>query len=245
MSLSSFQQLLATVPRQVDVHFSGFSEPWHAPECAEMVLAAAKRGHRVAMFTTADRMSRDDLAVLSEVEFKRFVVHLPDSEGEMKLEPTEEYLAFLEALARSRVPNVEFVTLGVPHPEVRKRIGHTPSSRRVHTRAGNAPLAGLSVGPAFSDAEIRARNRGTSLVCRADRMFANVLLPNGDVQLCCMDYGLSHGLGNLFVESYRDIVAGRRFAELFEALSKSDSDLLCRRCEYALPGRYVLAQSAA
>jgi len=30
-----------------------------------------------------------------------------------------------------------------------------------------------------------------------DRIFRNVLLPNGDVVLCCMDYGLDHILGNL------------------------------------------------
>jgi MoaA/NifB/PqqE/SkfB family radical SAM enzyme len=33
----------------------------------------------------------------------------------------------------------------------------------------------------------------------------NVLLPNGDVYLCCMDYGLKHKLGNLFETNFNDL----------------------------------------
>lgn len=239
MSLQSFERCLRTVPREVDIHFSGLSEPWLAPDCGAMVRFAAERGHRVAMFTTADGMSASDLTAISRVDFKRFVVHLPDAYGEMRLRPTPAYLEVIEALADGIVGAVEFMTLGVPHPKVRERIGYTPSSRRVHTRAGNVDVAGLTVGAAVSAAEIAARNRGTSLVCRANRMFANVLLPNGDVQLCCMDYGLEHVLGNLLATSYADIITGPRFAEFLAALAAPDSDVLCRRCEYAVPGRYV------
>jgi hypothetical protein len=33
----------------------------------------------------------------------------------------------------------------------------------------------------------------------------NVLLPNGDVYLCCMDYSLKHKLGNLLTTDYYDL----------------------------------------
>ena len=32
------------------------------------------------------------------------------------------------------------------------------------------------------------------------------LLPNGDVSLCCMDYGLDNIIGNLDQQSYEDVV---------------------------------------
>jgi hypothetical protein len=32
------------------------------------------------------------------------------------------------------------------------------------------------------------------------------MLPNGDVSLCCMDYGLENILGNLFTQSYEEIL---------------------------------------
>ena len=69
-------------------------------------------------------------------------------------------------------------------------------------------------------------------------MFSNVLLPNGDVQLCAMDYGLRHTLGNLFRESYSSIVNGPVLAKVFDELDRSASDILCRECEYAVPGTY-------
>ena len=41
---------------------------------------------------------------------------------------------------------------------------------------------------------------------RALRMNHNVLLPNGDVVLCCMDFGMQHVLGNLKRQSYEEIL---------------------------------------
>ena len=37
-------------------------------------------------------------------------------------------------------------------------------------------------------------------------LYHNVLLPNGNVSLCCEDYNLEHIIGNLFEEEYNEIV---------------------------------------
>lgn len=50
----------------------------------------------------------------------------------------------------------------------------------------------------------------------------SVLLPNGDVVLCCMDWGLEHVIGNLLEDTYEDIQD--RKAEAYD---------LCCRCNYA------------
>lgn len=49
----------------------------------------------------------------------------------------------------------------------------------------------------------------------------NVVLPNGDVCLCCNDWGLDHVLGNLFEKNYNDIKKDGPFE-------------LCHYCEYAI-----------
>lgn len=46
----------------------------------------------------------------------------------------------------------------------------------------------------------------------------NVVLPNGDVYLCCMDYGLKHKLGNLLQTNFND-------------LQRLDKYELCKTCE--------------
>ena len=37
-------------------------------------------------------------------------------------------------------------------------------------------------------------------------MYHNITLPNGDVSLCCMDYGLEHIIGNLLEQDYEDVI---------------------------------------
>ena len=39
-----------------------------------------------------------------------------------------------------------------------------------------------------------------------EKLYHNVVLPNGDVSLCCMDYGLKHIIGNIFEQSYDEVV---------------------------------------
>jgi sulfatase maturation enzyme AslB (radical SAM superfamily) len=46
----------------------------------------------------------------------------------------------------------------------------------------------------------------------------NVVLPNGDVYLCCMDYGLKHKLGNLYEQK-------------FEELKRERDYEICHKCE--------------
>jgi radical SAM protein with 4Fe4S-binding SPASM domain len=60
----------------------------------------------------------------------------------------------------------------------------------------------------------------------------NVMLPNGDVHLCCMDYGLSTRLGNLFEQSWDEIQNDEPMRALREA-NAIEGDSLCRRCHGA------------
>lgn len=238
MTRELFAAYIATVPSSVRIHFSGFSEPFHAGDCVDMIRIAHRRGHPIAVFTTADRMMPEQVMPLADIPFKRFLVHLPDYGGEMRKEVTADYVSLLTLLASSGISNLQFYTIGIPHPAIAAALSRMPSTRRVHSRAGNVDLSATTVGTAFSAAEIAERNGHTSLICRKDRIFANVLLPNGDVQLCSMDYGLEHKLGNLGTQTYREIVEGPGFQRIMAMLADPDSTVLCRRCEYGLPGAY-------
>lgn len=67
-----------------------------------------------------------------------------------------------------------------------------------------------------------------SFYCGSTKEFDhNVLLPNGDVSLCCMDYGLKHIIGNLF-ETHYDHLDRQHIKDL---ASKQKSDIICRKCE--------------
>jgi len=55
-----------------------------------------------------------------------------------------------------------------------------------------------------------------------------VLLPNGDVSLCCMDYGLDHIIGNLHKQTYEDVIP-----------QDQTCFKLCNSCENATDPRVI------
>lgn len=238
MTRESFAAFISTVPPVVHIHFSGFSEPWHAADCVAMIRLAHETGHQVAVFTTADQMTSQEVAQLVDIPFKRFSVHLPDKGGEMRKRVDASYVSVLRQLASSGIQNLDFFTIGTPNVSIAAELGAVPFTRRVHSRAGNVAISSSEVGAAFTASEISARNTDSTLVCRTDRIFANVLLPNGDVHLCSMDYSLQHKIGNLGEQTYQQIVSGSGFHRILDLLNEPNSDVLCRRCEYGLPGKY-------
>ena len=86
------------------------------------------------------------------------------------------------------------------------------------TRAGN-------------DGSVRPTIAG-HIACRENRHMQNVLLPNGDVYLCCMDYGLQHRLGNLLTDTYESLFESTEHRRIVAGFADG-SDTLCRKCERA------------
>jgi len=75
-----------------------------------------------------------------------------------------------------------------------------------------------------------------SFYCGSTKDFDhNVLLPNGDISICCMDYGLKHIIGNLF-EIHYDNLDRQSIKDL---ANKQKSEIICRKCEVMVE-RYPL-----
>ena len=103
----------------------------------------------------------------------------------------------------------------------------------VHTRANNVKQEKIAVphiarheGKIECDVVLR-RNNGVKT------LDFNVLLPNGNVTLCCMDYGLKHILGNLVTDSYESLFTGEEYKRIQAGLLDGDLDILCRTCKEA------------
>jgi hypothetical protein len=60
------------------------------------------------------------------------------------------------------------------------------------------------------------------------------LLPNGDLALCCMDFGLKHVIGNLREQTIDEIYKGPIFKKILQSFSDPSVDSLCRVCESSL-----------
>lgn len=241
----AFRMILGRVPRHVRLDFSGMAEPWLNPDATSMVVAAFEQGRAVALYTTLQGMNPDDATMLIHRYGERitpetpWVIHLPDADGHMTgWKPSETYREALRRFLGFRDakpgPGLGFMTMSAD--------GSVAAPLRDLLPEKLAPFAGISRAEnldrsAFQPgALLRAVRHDQALLCGSTPFFDhNMLLPNGDVLLCCMDYGRQHVIGNLLRESYEQIHAGAAIGVIrAHAMMPGQGDLLCRRCHNAV-----------
>ena len=80
MSMETFEKCLSTIPDQVDIHFTGYTEAFGNPNCTDMILYAHERGHKILINSTLVGMTKSDIDRLELIPlFKEFNVHLPSA----------------------------------------------------------------------------------------------------------------------------------------------------------------------
>ena len=229
MTLDEFKICLDKTPEDLIVDFSGFVEPFLNPNAVEMLLYAAQKQRSIRLYTTFVGLTMEDFKRLERIPFMRVVVHVPDVKGYANIPLTEDYFALLEYAANCQKANGDaFIDKAScqsePHPQATAILsGKVTASWNLIDRAGN--LSGDALDSRFS-------GKGEIYCSRAANLNHNVLLPNGDVVLCCMDYGLRHVLGNLLRQSYEEVVAGKEATAVKKSL-RDGGDSLCRRCTAA------------
>lgn len=227
MSFDVFRTCLDKVPAEVAVDFSGMSEPWLNPSCTKMLLHAYEKKHPICVSTTLVGMSLSDVEKLETIPGLELHIHLPDNEGSEKIKVDENYLDLLGKVDRSRIKTIYHTHGRAVHRLAGERLGKTKIPFvQLHTRAGNTKI---------KNAPPVERKRG---VLHCTMRNAAVLLPNGDVVLCCMDWGLKHVLGNLLISDYPSLSRGREFSKINKGLRDESLDILCRYCEWAANGRF-------
>lgn len=215
LSLDNFKLSLDKIPKEVRITFAGFTEPWLNPKCTDMVLYAHEKGHPISIFTTGIGMTLDDLEKIKHIPFAgapngSFTLHLPDTERKAKHPITDKYIKLIERFGelKNKIHNFQVMTMGTVHESV-SHIFPTAHSPEMWSRAGNLSRE-MILKP-----ELLNRSNEFKSVYHGDKpktcgcvekLYHNVILPNGDVSLCCMDYGLKNIIGNIFTQSYEEIV---------------------------------------
>ena len=238
MSRETFKSCIDKVPLDVGIHYSGMSEPWLNQDCTEMVLYAAGRGHQLAVYTTLVGMTLEDFERIKRLDFKTFVVHLPDEHGNSKIVVDETYRAVLGKVVQHFGSAGRLKNFGVScHGELRHDITSLVAADVLTSQNSQGFFNQLIDRAGYlSGAEVPHQHHYGPLQCGlSGRHFnRNVLLPDGSVLLCCMDYGMSLVLGNLLETSYAALFRSRTFTDFHAALD-GDVHVLCRRCHNAVP----------
>jgi hypothetical protein len=215
LTLDNFKHLLACIPSEVRITFAGFVEPWMNKYCTDMLLHAYEQGHPISVFTTAVGMSIEDCERIVDIPYAGnpnggFVLHLPDAEGLAKHPMTAGYRKTLDWLSANqhRIKNFTVMSMGAVHPDVADLFG-TAVVYQMYDRAGNLSREAI-IKPELKKVEqrwIKIPRQDEQQTCGcAEHLYHNVLLPNGDVSLCCMDYALENIIGNLYRQTYAEVV---------------------------------------
>jgi hypothetical protein len=230
-------KVLTKLPKNTRIDFSGMSEPWANPEATSMLEMVLYLRFKVAIYTTLYGMTdpeRVKKALETHPEQVEVVMlHLPDANGNMKgWKNSPEWMEALRVMSQLKLPcGIGAMTMdgsGLVAEELQPIIGRL-AGWQGHTRADSLPIEQVA-GQALS---ITPRNE-FSLTCRSTPFYdRNVLLPNGDVVLCCMDYNLKHVIGNLLDQTYEEMMQGDKLAEIIkmnEAVG-FDKCSICKSCE--------------
>jgi hypothetical protein len=229
--------VLVKIPKNTRIDFSGMSEPWANPECTTMLEMVLYMGFKVAIYTTLygmtepERVKRILETYPENVEV--VMLHLPDSNGNMKgWKPTQEWMNAFEIITKMQLTcGIGAMTMdgsGLVHEFLQPYVGRL-AGWQGHTRADS-----LDVDQVKDQAvSITPRNE-FPLTCKSTPFYdRNVLLPNGDVVLCCMDYNLKHIIGNLLTQTYEEMMQGDKLAQIIKMNEAEGFDKcsICKSCE--------------
>jgi len=241
MSFETFRACIDGCTPDVTINFSGFVEPFTNRACRQMVRYAHDKGHTINVFTTNRGLTVADVDAISNIPFEKFSVHLPEEELRMTIRVDEDYLRVLEHITKASISNICFHSHSLnPDPRIKELLESTYAIGFIDLmdRAGN-----VDVGQ-----EKQVEINGPVFCSRSIGFTKGVLMPNGDVQLCCMDFGLKHRIGNLLDRPYAWVHSdqNREYRALIAASMRGDKDLLCSHCYAALPAprRIYLARLA-
>ncbi len=81
------------------------------------------------------------------------------------------------------------------------------------------------------------------IFCLRNFIYQNIVLPNGDVVLCCHDYLLRHKLGNLFLQHYSGKEIAIKRKEILKLMKDENSEIACRYCDNGKNIKYKKQQT--
>ena len=218
MSIDNFIKIISTIPTNVDIHFSGYAEPFLNLDAPKMIEIARKKGHKVVIYSTFVGLNEEGVNVLKNVRPDWITVHVTDGKA-MKI-PDERWINFHDLFLKTGLKANQYMAMGNVTEKIKNYLNsHNISYEKPQmlSRAGNLP-------------HIKGQALKGNIKCWMNRWHQNVVLPNGDVYVCCMDYSLTMPLGNLINQNYNHIY---KEAEKYKSNSNPPEDSICRYCEWA------------
>jgi hypothetical protein len=245
----SRQEFAELLPNLADTQFEGFSfggfsEPFENPDIVELLRLAAAQSFAgpVSVYSNGEALTPDMVEALRDVPLARVDISCHGFDDDIYrrtrrfLDPRKvrDNVLFL---LRNR-ENIGELVISVTGPfgsaaaknelaELCRRFGARLEHRALHSRAGLLRIGRVAM-PATPGA----------FRCAKFDFAKPVLVPGGDLSLCCQDFGLVDVIGNLHRQSFEDIMAHsprRRHILDVAAGREQDPGLRCYQCQFCVP----------
>lgn len=229
ISLENFEKCINNMPSNTVISFSGFVEPFLHQNGVEMIRLAARHGNHIELYTTFTGLSTCGFEQIKDIDFDIVVLHTPDENNYANIPITNDYKIIVdEALSLKKKDGTKFIYSANCQSRPSKEFLKIAKGR-IKVTSNLMDRAGI-----IKDDNLRSSKfkKGKLKCIRSEEFNQWVLLPDGTVTLCCMDFGLRHPLGNLINNDYNYIVNNEPYNRVV-ASSKEKYDgefLLCRNC---------------
>ena len=224
LSFEQFKVCLSKVRRGTGITIGGMSEPFQNPECAKIIKYDYDNGYLITLLTTLQGMNEEDFELLKDVQYESFVVHVPDEEGRAKFIIDDEYLKILKKNIESQKIDY-FSCQGTTHSSVKNLIKNNMKvANQMLDRAGN--LTYEEFKPVHTDGKIDCFC-GTELGTVG---WFPMVLADGTMLHCQMDYSMEHVIGNLLHDDWTTIITNVDYLYTERAKDNDKMELICRRC---------------
>lgn len=159
----------------------------------------------VCVYTTAVGMTLEDIQKIKDLKFGIFMLHLPDDKYFI-LKKTKVYEKVI-SLLKSEISNFRTMQL---------------KDGGLYSRASSAFLSNVwKTGPITCGSTFYK-----------NKFNRNILLPNCDVVICCMDWGLEYPMGNLLEIEYESLFTSDAHKRMLEQSFTKEEYFICRKCEF-------------
>ena len=212
------------------IQFSGFSEPLYHKNISDFIRLSIDSGFEVEIHTTLKGFNSEQIEKVKNLPIKWYIsvqpINMHNRKGLRDEEAWNNIKSFLgiefnnKAIFRCVNLNLSKEQKIKLNKKVKKMGIKNIIYPNFETRAGNITRNSIN-------------KFGKKLLCKNN--MTPVILPNGDIALCCMDFGLNHIIGNIFNDSFKNILLSDSLQKILKVMCRKEKgEILCHHCEFSI-----------
>ena len=245
-----FLDCMKNISTNVLIKWTGFTEPLYSKDFEFFCEYLYNNGYEQSISTTLKGTKNSvDWFVNHAYMFNLITLHLPDEEGLMKCKVDEEYISNFESLISNPgtpLDRVSFFLIGESFENNLERIISKYVEDRVvdtkmvikaevlNTRNSTVTLDSSGLDNIKFRSKVK-KVKSENFYCAYRRLNQGVLLPNGEVSLCCQDYKLEYILGDLKTQNLDNLYKKIQDSDSERKHFTSGSFFPCSSCEHYRP----------